>query len=243
VAIAIDKANIGTRVQDPVNLTSFVTTNQAVASGGFIICLLAYWANGTAATLSSVADNGGGGSLTWAIDRQGQSGNGGGNPHIAIVSAQAPAGLASGTTITFTYSTSLTGGFAMMGGTSYTGVETSSALDTSTAVNDTTGTTWACASTTILAGSVLFGGVYNFSANTSSGTPTGTEAFDVGDASGNTFVANYRIESSAGAYTVGGTWAAGAANAVSISAAYKEAAGGGGPAQQRRPRAQVSGWY
>jgi hypothetical protein len=221
VAIAVDKASIGGIVQEPVNSTVAFTTNQTVASNGFIVLICTYWHNGTSATLSSVS----GGGLSWTIDVDVVSANGGGNPRVAIISAQAPSGLASGTTITGTFSASLNGSMAGLAGSSFTGVKTSSPVDVTTARNDTTDQTWATASASIQAGSLLYGGAFNFSAQATSTPTQGTEATDFNNAVGGSAASNYRIESSAGSYTLGGSWTAGA-NSVSVSVAYLAAAGG-----------------
>lgn len=85
----------GTAQTDTSQTTLPVVTSGAVAAGSRIV-LVAGWR--TATTLSSVA----GGSLTWVIDRQQVDGSAA--RHYAFISAHAPAGLASGTTITLTLS-------------------------------------------------------------------------------------------------------------------------------------------
>ena len=102
MAIVIDQLSIGETAADSASSTVAFTTNQTVASNGFIVVTVT-WINPSGQTLLSV----GGGGLTWNIDKQGQTG--GTEAPTAIVSAQAPSGLASGTTITATFSASVAG--------------------------------------------------------------------------------------------------------------------------------------
>lgn len=215
MAIAIDVANLGTAAPADGSTAAF-NTSSAVASGGFIVLCVGGW---NVTSLSSVS----GGGLTWTIDKQGHAADPA-NPLVAIVSAQAPSGLASGTTITATYSASATA--PSIGGMSFTGVATSSPVD-GTPVGPTGVATaaWATASYSLTAGSVLIGTSWN--EELAGSTPSaGTEAWDL-DLSGSGQVVNYRIEGSAGSYTVGGTWS-GAQKNTTIGVAYLAAAGGGG---------------
>jgi hypothetical protein len=207
VAIAVDKASIGGATQGPATGTSFgFTTNQVVASSGFIVVIVSWFLENT--TLSNIS----GGGLTWAIDRQGV------NPtaaqqNIALCSAQAPSGLASGQTLTANFSGSSQG--ITISGMSFTGVKTSAAedVDTATAGNNTTN--WATNSASIAAGSVLVGAAVNEAA-TDGAVTTGTQAHEFWDGLSYGHVVGYRIEPSAGSYTIAGTfnaaqpWTAGA---------------------------------
>jgi len=94
--------NRGTASTDTNQATLPVTTSGAIAAGSKII-LSAGWR--TASTLSSVS----GGGLTWTIDRQFR--NAGLSQSAALVTADAPSGLASGTTITLTFSANTTAKF------------------------------------------------------------------------------------------------------------------------------------
>lgn len=219
MTVVLDQADIGHSGVDSSSGTIAFTTNQNVASGGFIV-LDVGWGDATK-TLSSVS----GGGLTWAIDKQGVAANGS-NGCAASVSAQAPSGLASGTTITATYSAATVG--RAIGGTSFTGVATSTPLDTSSGPTDYASTTaWTTASTTIAAGSVLIGISHCTNTNdTSTITAGSTEAQDFGGGAG-TFgqTVGYRIQAVGGAFTVAGTWS-GSEQGTTIAAAYKVAAGG-----------------
>ena len=97
MAITVDKLSLGTVIMTGGNdggagLKNFVT-NQTVAAGAFIVM---GWGCFGGEILLSVA----GGGLTWSIDSHT---NGSNSKESAIVSAQAPSGLASGTTITATF--------------------------------------------------------------------------------------------------------------------------------------------
>lgn len=217
MTIVVDQANIGTFGDDTSATTIALTTTQNVASNGFIV-LPVGWGDATK-TLSSVS----GGSLTWTIDKQGNAGNGS-NGCSAIVSAQAPSGLASGTVITATYSGATVG--RAIGGTSFTGVATSTPLDTSSGPTDFAATTaWTTASTTIAAGSVLVGVAHCTNTNdTSTITSPSVELQDFGGGAG-TFgqTVGSRIEPAGGSVTVAGTWS-GSEQGTTNAAAYKAAA-------------------
>lgn len=117
-------------------------------------------------TLSSV----GGGGLTWTIDHQGKNGSVG----IAIVSADAPAGVASGTTITATYSAGTADRF-MLGGYA-TGVKVGvGAAYGATGANDAVAA-WSSTGVTINSGDILIGASHTSQASGSpTNTPTSTE--------------------------------------------------------------------
>jgi len=215
VAIAIDKASIGTNATGS-GITIGLTTNQTVAASGFIVLSLGWF---TAVTLSSVA----GGGLSWSIDKQGLGS--GGNRNAGIVSAQAPSGLASGTTITATFSSSAT--VPQIGGTSFTGVKTSSPVDTTSGPTDQdpAATGWTSASTAISAGSVLIATCWNeTSPVTSTVTAPSLEALDWVNGADTAETTAYRIEASAGSYTVAGTWS-GSVKSTTVAVAYLAAAG------------------
>jgi hypothetical protein len=220
-AIGIDQPSLGEFAQDTSGSSIALTTAASAASGSLIVLSLT-WVS-TSETLSSVS----GGGLTWSIDKQATNAGSAGFICSAIVSAQAPAGLASGTSITATLSGSALGGRSL-GATSLTGIATSSPLDTTSGPtsNSGSGTAWASASTTIQAGSILLGLAVDFSsADTSTPTSPSVEAHDFG-AGGTSFEQTvvYRIEPSAGPYTVAGAWSASVDNWSVICAAYKAAA-------------------
>lgn len=222
MAIVIDRLTIGSTAVDTASTTVAITTTAAVASGGFIVLCVGWGTN--LVTLSSVA----GGSLTWTIDKQGVFSTAADG--LAIVSAQAPTGLASGTTITATFSGSAPGGRSL-GGMSFTGVATSSPVDGTPPAITTfaTGTAWASGSMALSAGSVAVGCSHETSTNlTSTPTSPALESFDVNGGAG-TFAATgaYRIESSAGSVTVAGAWSS-SCQGCALGVAYKVASGGAG---------------
>jgi hypothetical protein len=233
MAIVLDKASLGTAVSSSGTTVAFTTT-QTVASGGFITLAVGWFG---VITLSSVA----GGSLTWAVDKQARIS--GDNGNVAIVSAQAPSGLASSTTITATFSAGAVD--LMIGGTSFTGVATSSPLDGTPAGGFSASTTaWSTGNVAISAGSVLVGASWagSFDAsNLSTASAGSTEGFDATtDGTGVTLA--YRIEPSSGSYAVAGTWSgsSGPEN-VAIAAAYLATGGGGGGTIDKKLAAQGVG--
>ena len=232
MAIAVDQANIGSAasIDDATGAYSFNTT-ATVASGGFIVLVAGWWITGT--TLDSVS----GGSLSWSIDKNRVSGN----MHTAVISAQAPSGLASGTTLTANFSTGSDA--RMFGGMSFTGVATSSPLDVTVDGTNASGTTWSSGSVSIAAGSVLIGAAWNADAwNADFNTQTaGTEALDFGDDPNNFgMAAGYRIEPAGGSVSVGGTWDT-TGTTLGVGAAYKEAAGNPTGVYAFRPRRMPQG--
>lgn len=211
------------------------TTTSAVAAGGFIVLSVGWF--DSAVNLSSVA----GGGLTWTVDKQGRAAGGPGSSNAALVSAQAPSGLATSTTITATFS-GTTPTARMIGGSSFLGVATSAPVDTTNGpigVN-VAAAGWATGSTTIAAGSLLIATCYAETTNTTS-TPTSPsiEALDWSIGGGGvTQTTAYRIEASAGSYTVAGTFAVNVQSDTN-AVAYLEAAGAAEPLVVA-PRTRVS---
>jgi hypothetical protein len=227
MAVAISKLTIGSAAVDTALGTVAFTTSVAVPAGDFItLDIGAAYTSGTP-TVTGIS----GGSLTWTIDKQASAAVVG--PNVGLVakaSAQAPAGLASGTTITATFSASAAGGRSIAGA-SFTGVATSSPVDgTPPAVASFTATTaWATGSATIAAGSVVTGMAWQATSNfTSAPTSPSLEEYDInGGAASFSATGAYRIEASSGSFTVAGTWS-GSASGLALAVAYKAAAGGGG---------------
>lgn len=220
MAIAIDVSSLGSTYVAANATTAAFTTGSAVASGGFIV-LAGGWFSDNTGTVTGIS----GGGLTWTVNKQPNGGTSLVNAWIA--SAQAPSGLASGTTITATFSATQQARFIM--GMSFTGVATSSPVD-GTPTGQTKGSTaaWATPSYSIAAGSVIVAACAQVgpSANNSPTSPSleGPENDQAGDTV--SFVMEYRIESSAGSYTVAGTWSSGVGIDTSNAAvAYLTAAG------------------
>lgn len=217
MAIALDVANVGEFAQDSASTTIALTTGATVAAGGFIV-LAACWAQ-SGITMSSVA----GGSLSWTIDTQGISPDSS-QCSGAVISAQAPSGLASGTTITATLSSSSPGGRSITA-TSFTGVKTSAPAGVNSLVAGPAGVAaWASGSLAIAAGSLIACLSVDFSGQqTSTVTGPSVEAHDLGDAGGFAQTTCYRIESGAGSYTVAGTWSANVTGGIVVAVEYQAA--------------------
>ena len=223
MAIAVDQADLGFTLGTAASVSSIAFTSTAtVASGGFIVVGVSTYAS--TSTITGVS----GGGLTWTVDKQSVTTGGAG---VGMASAQAPSGLASSTTITASFSGSDVQ-FSSIAGLSFTGVATSSPVDgTAQDAGATMGTgAWTSGSYAIAAGSVLVGMDWQDATVSPSGhTPTSpsVEAYEhihAVDKYGQALV--YRIESSAGSYTVAGTWAV-ATRDKWVAVAYKAAAGAG----------------
>ncbi len=174
------------------------------------------WANASR-TLSSVA----GGGLTWTVDFQAKESN---NEHLAIASADAPAGLASGTVVTATFSGSVTLG--LMSGASFTGIASASPVDAATSATQAGVRPWTATVTRTNATDLVLG-VSTIDANaTSTATAPNTEIHDFGNSAYFSWMTStYAITSATGATTVAGTWSAnsGAIGNLTLAVAYKGA--------------------
>jgi hypothetical protein len=215
MAITVDVANAGTNFNNSTTTTITVDTTSAIAVGGFIVVSIGWFDPSNVAPLSTLS----GGGLSWTIDKQGRLAGGGFGPSEAIISAQAPAGLASGTTLTGTFAASMGNQTCEIGVSSFLGVKTSSPVDgTPTGpTNNASGATWVTSSYSIAAGSVLYAAANCGDTPTNTQT-AGTEAYEVHS----TFTGlwgSYRIESSAGSYTLGGNLS-GAAQCDNVAVAY-----------------------
>lgn len=197
MAIALDVANLGTaRNASGAGDAVSVNTGSAVASNGFIVVCVGWF--GTTNLVTGVS----GGSLSWTRDLNGAAASKG----ICIASAQAPSGLASGTTITVSWAGGAGASEMIMGASSFTGVKTSSPVD-GTPLGATLASTvaWTTGNYTIAAGSLIVGG--NWCDGGSANTPGTTELWELDNAGGpDGMVAAYRIEASAGGYPITGTW-------------------------------------
>jgi hypothetical protein len=229
VAIAFDKQLGSNATGAASSATIPLTTANAVASSGFITLLVGWFGTGT---LSSVA----GGSLTWAIDKTIKNGSVG----VAVVSAQAPSGLAASTVITATFSAAQAG--RGISGASWTGVATSAPLDASaSATSSATG--WTCgAVATIAANDVVIGACMGDDGSDTTSTPTATWTevpATAGDfpsgGDGETYTMVYRLVTTPASYTPGGTWGLTNTNA-GVGVAYMEA---GAVAATRPPRSRL----
>jgi hypothetical protein len=236
VAIAVDQATIGSAAIDSALGTVAFTTTVAVPAGDFITLDIGAAYTSGSPTVTGIADDAVS-HLTWTIDKQASAAVVG--PNVGLVakaSAQAPAGLPSGTTITATFSASAAGGRSIAG-SSFTGVATSSPVDgTPPAVASFTATTaWATNAATIAAGSLLSGMAWQATSNfTSVPTSPSIEEYDINGGAGSfSATGAYRIEVSGGSFTVAGTWS-GSSSGLALAVAYLAAAGGASSASTPR---------
>lgn len=174
------------------------TTTSSIAAGRKVIALVSWYGGESLTSLS-------GGGLTWTVDVVSP----GSGARAAIVSADAPAGLASGTTITATFSG---GTFALgIGIASCDGLVTNAAgaVDDTDAAYTAPGVAapfWSTSLTTTNANDVLIGG--GFISFESSGVAPTSPASEIYEwaASNNTQQLIYREVSAAGTYTLGSSW-------------------------------------
>lgn len=139
--------------------------------------------------------------------------------HCGVFSAQAPAGLASSTTITATHSASANN--RMLCALYVTGIATSSPVD-ATGVGHGTGTAVTSSATTNVAGDLLFTGVAVDGAVTFTATGGATEVHDFQNSSAVTSIATeYEIAGAAGAETGTGTLSSTPAEWIAALVAYK----------------------
>lgn len=238
MAIAIDKASLGTNTSDSNTSTlAIASTTNAVASSGFIVVFAGF--ADKSQTLTSVASSP---ALTWTVDKNfAFPGGGGGFLACAIASAQAPSGLAAGSSITATFSAAISG--TTISATSFTGVATSSAVDTTSNSDDgsVAGTAWTTGNVSLLAGSVLCTNAWSDGGDSNPTVTTGTEANEIFDPDDNFgHAAFYNIGTSAGNYANAGAFAA-STRWITASVAYKAAAGAAAtslPTRARRNRAR-----
>lgn len=219
MAIAIDVLNLGEFAQDSAGATVACTTTSAAAAGSTIILTGTLITNPE--TVNSAADNGPG--LTWTIDNQ-WFGSVNGDASTFMASAYAPAGMASGTTITVTFSASTAGGRSVTA-TSFTGIASASPVDVASLRSLGAATTaWTTPSMSVLAGSVIVGISGTFTGQlTSLVTGPSIEAHDLGDAGGFAQTTCYQIVAAGGSATVAGTWSSNATSTTG-GVAYKAGA-------------------
>jgi hypothetical protein len=212
-AIALDR-NLGTK-SDNIGSNNITINTSGAAAAGSRVFVFVNWNNSTR-TLTSVT----GGGLTWTVDTQAKATNG--NTRAAIASAPAPSGLPTNTQLKATFSGSVTHG--LMSAASFTGVAAASPLDG--VANTTQGGVvgWTCSVTTANANDLVLGWSGIDANATGTATAPNTELHDFGDVNYYQWAMSvFRIESSAGAKTVNGTWIrnTGATSNLTLCAAYK----------------------
>ncbi len=194
-----------------------LTTSATVPSDALVIVQFTWASGGTPQTLSSVS----GGSLSWSVDH-GQAFAGATSWGLAIASAQAPAGLASGTVITPTFSGNL--GSSEVAGCYCTGLATSSAKDVSDGNGQASNLNWdTTATSTTFSDTLVFGGCIHdaLTTNTATGGATELHDFQIGGGTDQSICTEYKILSAAGSASLTGTWAATSADSTSGFVAYK----------------------
>jgi hypothetical protein len=214
VAIALG-SSLGSNKSKVSSTTIVLTTAASVAAGGFIVVGVGYFHASATVSLS-------GGGLTWATDKTGNNGS----VRSSVFSAQAPAGLASGTAITATFSVAVN--VQGIGGYSFSGIATSAPLDATASATPTAGTAWNCGGVaTLNASDIVLGWAMGDAATATTSTATGpfAELLDFAETTGGgeTWTLVYQIVSSTGTYTPSGTWALSQTN-VGLGVAYMDAA-------------------
>lgn len=211
MALAFDKS-LGTLTSPG----SFTTSATAVANSRIILFL---WWYGNAQTLSSAS----GGSLSWVVDKQFEASAD--DQHVAIVSADAPGGLASGTGISFTFSAGPDFGPAVAAA-SFTGVATGASgyLDTTSTGKDDFEETWTTNNlVTTNADDLLVAISMAVDGTSNTATAPAAEIHDWTAEGSQRAATVYRIVSSTGTYNIGGVWSTAVGEQVNIGAAYKAA--------------------
>lgn len=223
MAITLDK-NLGS-TGDDVNSTSIVlTTSQAAASNTLIVAFVYIWES-TSRTLTMSSSP----SLSWTGSPV--SNTQGALDQVWISWALAPSGLASSSTITATWDTSVTGG-RMLGAASFLGTDQASPFDTS-ATNDQGATqNWSSGSATNAVADALFVAISGSEGTAGqTNTPTtGTELHDVAvSTAAQAMCSQYLIVSSIGSQSLAGTWTGTNTSSTNALAVFKGTASAGGP--------------
>lgn len=202
-------ASIGTPVSDTDNQATSIalTTNVTVASGNWIYVGVSWYNPGVTA---SVADNGAGGTLTWTQVGSTQNGGVDADRHIAIFRAYAPSGLASGRTVTATFSGNAYG--RALFGSHFSGGASGAGLDGTPAGSNSNSTSTFNPGNVTLAATdsllVAVGWADGWQSTTSTAV-TGTEAVDFnnsGTFNNAAWVMLYRLPGASGAQGVSSTF-------------------------------------
>jgi hypothetical protein len=203
--------------------TLALTTSAPAAAGTWIFGVVASFGG----TVSSVADNSGS-PLTWTVVSP-QASNG---VNCALVKAWAPAGLASGTTVTVTFSAATIE--RRFGLSSFTGGAAGSVTEDADASTGST-TAWSGTTTAATADALVVSAI-GMNTNTSTVVDANSvEDLDFQIVGNSTAALYHRIVTGTGAATVGGTWA-GAANWAAVTASFDT--GGGAPSPVGRMRSR-----
>lgn len=214
MSITVDKASLFTPVGNAGSVTSqAATTNQAVASGAMILLAVCSYSSIATARTHSVA----GGSLTWTEMATAARGS----MRVSLFRAFAPSGLASGATITATYSAAAT--TRALAALSLLGVDTSSPVvgSAGTSTAGAVAAAWTAGSVTPTAIDQWVTGLVmadSSTATTSTPAASWTEDFDWNStAAGNSFSLIHRFPPDTNALNPSGTWANSSQTSVGTS--------------------------
>jgi hypothetical protein len=225
MAIAYGAA-IGSVTSAGAGASKAMTTSASVPSGGKIVVGITYYGNFAVSSVS-------GGSLSWTVD-VGQNSPGDASFRTAIASADAPSGLSSGSTITANFGGS--SDVACLGAFYITGAETSSPIDATGGAGFTVSTTTASATVTTTNADDLIAQAMWIDTFSTDITPAASmnEVYDLAQTDGGELEIAYRVVSSTGSYTIGGTFTPGRAWVVA-GVAYKAATAGGPTGEASTP--------
>jgi hypothetical protein len=188
--------SLGTKNEN-VNSATMTLTTSAAAVAGTRVFLFVDW-NHSNRTLASVS----GGGLTWTVDAQAKDTS---RYHGGIASAAAPSGLAAGTVITATFSGSVTHG--LIAAASFTGIASTNAVDRTATTTQRGVAAWTGSVTTTNARDLVLGWSGLDRVTTSTAGAPNVEIHDFSSSTfGESATSVYRIETTAGAKTVNGTW-------------------------------------
>lgn len=190
------------------------TTTVAAPAGTRIVCFVT-WVSATAVPTTIT-----GGGLTWTVDAQG--GPTTDNKRCAIISADCPAGLASGTVIQVNFSAAATA--RSMGGASFTNCKGGSSGHVQGVISGNViagGSAWTTAAASFSADGLAVGLVSASTATnrTSVAVAPSVELFDLSPATGFDQAAGYRTGSS-GTAVVAGTWSGAVTEGIALGVVY-----------------------
>jgi hypothetical protein len=217
MAIAFD-ANLGTTTDAATH-----TTTAAAASGSRVFFFVWWFGDGQTITGAS------GGGLTWVVDHQAEY-TASGDQHIAILSADAPSGLASSTVLDPTFSAGPDFGPGLAAA-SFTGLATGASgyIDATSTPKEDFEEAWTTNNlVTTMADTLLIAMSLGVDATAHAAATDYTELNTDWIAEGaQRVVAIYRIVSSASTYNPGGTWTAagGVSSQHNLAVAYESSGG------------------
>jgi hypothetical protein len=207
-------SNLGTHAENVASTTMNLTTTAAASSQSRVFAFIV-WAGSN--TLSSVSGVG----LTWTVD--GQAPGPYNDYRVAIASAPAPSGLASGTVLTATFTGSVNHG--NISAASFLGIATTNPVDVVASSSQFGVTAWSVPITTVnpndlVVGASIIDGLVN-------NAPTAPNALIQTFQNPNFYsslTSEYQIVTSAGAKTINGTWSGNTVGSIenaTIAIAYK----------------------